>query len=261
MQTHLRAAAARPDGYLVVAEAARAAFARGDIDGSRMLYQQAVAAARATRISDIAGSLLAEEAGNDALVGDLDRARTELQAATTASRGAETTWAAALAAAFLGQTPLARQLVKAYQDMQPPAPDILNAQVPLLQAAIAIASHDGAGALAQLNSTASFEGVAGPWLPYLRGLASEAARDHAQAARHFQSALGHPGNQPTSFVHTIARLQLARAERDAGHPDQARQAYTDFAAAMPNATPRHPLLADATREAAALPSAAGSPTR
>jgi serine/threonine protein kinase/tetratricopeptide (TPR) repeat protein len=261
MQTHLRAAAARPDGYLVVAEAARAAFARGDIDGSRALYQQAVTAARATRISDIAGSLLAEEAVNDALVGDLDRARTELQAATTASRGAETTWAAALAAAFLGQTPLAGQLVKAYQDIQPPAPDILNAQVPLLQAAIAIASHDGAGALAQLNSTASFEGVAGPWLPYLRGLASEAARDHAQAARHFQSALGHPGNQPTSFVHTIARLQLARAERDAGHPDQARQAYTDFAAAMPNATPRHPLLADATREAAALPNAAASPTR
>jgi serine/threonine protein kinase/tetratricopeptide (TPR) repeat protein len=260
MQTHLHAASARPDGYLVVAEAARAAFARGDIDGSRTLYQQAVTAARATRISDIAGSLLAEEAINDALIGDLDRARTELQTATTTSRGAETTWAAALAAAFLGQAPLAAQLAKAYQDMQPPAPDILNAQVPLLQAAIAIASHDGAGALAQLNSTASFEGVAGPWLPYLRGLASEVARDHAQAAQHFQSAVGHPGSQPTSFVHTIARLQLARAERDAGHPEQARQAYIDFAAAMPNATPRHPLMAAATREAGALPGVAASAT-
>ncbi len=261
MQTHLRAASARPDGYLIVAEAARAAFARGDIEGSRTLYQQAVTAARATRISDIAGSLLAEEAVNDALIGDLGHARTELQAATTTSRGAETTWGAALAAAFLDQTPLAMQLAKAYQDMQPPAPDILHAQVPLLQAAIAIASHDGAAALAQLNSTAAFEGVAGPWLPYLRGLASEAARDHARAARHFQDALAHPGNQPTSFVHTIARLQLARAERDAGHTEQARQAYADFAAAMPDATPRHPLLAAAAREAAALPGAAPSPTR
>jgi serine/threonine protein kinase/tetratricopeptide (TPR) repeat protein len=261
MQTHLRAASARPDGYLIVAEAARAAFARGDIDGSRTLYQQAVTAARATRISDIAGSLLAEEGINDALLGDRDRARTELKAATTTSHGAETTWGAALAAAFLDQTPLATQLAKSYQDMQPPAPDILYAEVPLLQAAIAIAGHDGAAALAQLNTTSAYEGVAGPWLPYLRGLASEAARDHTQAARHFQDALAHPGNQPTSFVHTIARLQLARAERDAGHTEQARQAYADFAAAMPDATPRHPLLAAATREAAALPGAAPSSTR
>ena len=261
MRTHLRAASARPDGYLVVTEAARAAFARGDIDGGRTLYQQAVTAARATRISDIAGSLLAEEAVDDALVGDFDRARSRLQAATASSRGAETTWAAALAAAFLGQTPLATQLAKAYQEMQPPAPDIINAQVPLLQAAIAIANHDGTVALARLNSTASFEGVAGPWLPYLRGLANEAARDHSQAARQFQSAVEHPGNQPTSFVHTIARLQLARAARDAGNTAQARQAYADFAAAVPDATPRHPLLVAATREAAALQGAAPQQTR
>jgi hypothetical protein len=244
-----------------VAEAARAAFARGDNDGSRTLYQQAVTAARATRVSDIAGGLLAEQAVNDALAGDPDRARSELQAASTTSRGAETTWAAALAAAFLGQTPLATQLAKAYQEMQPPASDIVNAQVPLLEAAIAIANHDGAGALARLNSTASFEGVAGPWLPYLRGLANEAAHDHAQAARQFQNAVEHPGNQPTSFVHTIARLQLARAARDAGDTAHARQAYADFAAALPDATPRYPLLVAATRETAALQSAAPPQTR
>jgi tetratricopeptide (TPR) repeat protein len=145
--------------------------------------------------------------------------------------------------------------------MQPPAPDIVNAQVPLLEAAIAIASHDGAGALARLNSTASFEGVAGPWLPYLRGLASEAERDHPEAARQFQSALAHPGSQPTGFVHTIARLQLARAEREAGRPEQARQAYADFAKVLSNATPRHPLLVAATREAAALAAAAPPQTR
>ena len=37
---HLRAAASRADGYLVVTEAARAAFATGVVDGSRALYAQ-----------------------------------------------------------------------------------------------------------------------------------------------------------------------------------------------------------------------------
>jgi tetratricopeptide (TPR) repeat protein len=261
MREHLRAASGRPDGYLILTEAARAAFATGDLDGSRKLYEQAVAGARTTRISDIAGSLLAEQAVNDALLGDADRARAELQAATSTSGGAETTWTAAMAAALLGQAPLAAQLAKAYQAMQPPAPDIVNAQVPLLQGAIALANHDGSAALAALNRASSFEGVAGPWLPYLRGLSYQAMHAPAQAAPQFRGAFAHPGNQPTYAVQTIARLQLARAERDAGNAAPARQAYANFAGAMPNATPRHPLLAAATREAAALPGAAPAPTR
>ena len=255
MQEHLRAASARPDGYLVIGEAARAAFATGDLEGSRTLYAQAVTAARTTRISDIVGNLVAEQALNDALAGDLDRARAELQSATTISRGAETTWTASLAASFLGQMPLASQLAKAYQDMQPPAPDIVNAQVPLLQAAIAVANHDGATALSLLTNTSAYEAVAGPWLPYLRGLANTAKGDHDQAARQFRLAFAHPGHHPTSFVHTLARLQLARAARDAGDVAQAQQTYADFASVWRSASPRQPLLAAAAREAAALPAA------
>jgi DNA-binding SARP family transcriptional activator len=62
-------------------------------------------------------------------------------------------------------------------------------------------------------------------------------------------------------VHTLARLQLARALRDAGDSLQARQAYADFAQTLRSATPAHPLLSAAAREAAALPPAAPSPNR
>jgi serine/threonine protein kinase/tetratricopeptide (TPR) repeat protein len=252
MDEHLHAAASRPDGYLVVTEAARAAFAVGDIDASRALYEQAVTAARAARINDFAGSLIAEQALDDALIGDLTRSRTALDAAVRLSRGPETTFTASLAAAFSGRVVDATELARTFESQQPPAPDVVNAQIPMLQAAVAIANKDGAGALSLLSGAAAFESVAGPWLPYLRGLASAAVGDRAQAMLHFRNAFSHPGNQPTSFVPVIARLQLARAARDAGDTAQARAAYREFAARLHKAAPTHPLLAASTREAASL---------
>ena len=256
MQEHLRAASSRPDGYLVVTEAARAAVATGDHDGGRTLYTQAVSAARAARINDFAGSLIAEQALNDALIGDLERARAGVQSALAVSHGPETTWNAAMAASFSGRGPQAADLAKAYAAMQPPSPDVVEALTPLLNASVAIAGRDPAAARAALNGVTPFDVVAGPWLPYLRGLASSTAGDHPQAAREFRAVLAHPGNQPTMILHTLARLQLARASRDAGDPTEARKAYADFSSTLRNATPRHPLLDAAARELAALPAAA-----
>jgi hypothetical protein len=105
----------------------------------------------------------------------------------------------------------------------------------MLQAAIALANHDGAAALALLNSATPFETGAGPWLPYLRGLASMTTGDPAQAARQFRAIEAHPGNQPTSFMHTLERLQTARAEGAAGNAAQARQAHAEFAGVMRSA--------------------------
>jgi tetratricopeptide (TPR) repeat protein len=261
MQEHLRAASSRADGYLVLIEAARAAFATGDIDTSRTLYSQAVTAARRAGINDFVGGLIAEQALDDALVGDIDHAHAQLQSALAVSRGPETTWTASLAASFSGRTAQASELAKAFQAQQPAAPDIVNAQVPMLQAAVAVASNDGASAISMLNSAAPFEAVAGPWLPYLRGLAHTAVRDHTQAARQFGNVIAHPGNQPTNVVHSLARLQLARAARDAGDVAGARQAYADFATAWRDANSRQPLLVLSAREAAALPAAASAPPR
>jgi eukaryotic-like serine/threonine-protein kinase len=259
MQEQLRAAASRQDGYLVTTEAARAAVATGDVNASQALYAQAIAAARTARINEVVGSLIAEQALNDALVGDVDRARAGLQAAIAVSRGPETTWTASLAAAFSGQTARASELARAFQDLEPPAPDVVNGKLPMLQAAVALSSKDGPAALSALSNTGPFEAAAGPWLPYLRGLAHAAAGGHSQAARQFRNILAHPANQPTSFVHTLARLQVARAARDAGNIADARKAYADFSAMMIGASARHPLVAAAAREAAALPAVTPSP--
>jgi len=258
MQEHLRAAASRADSYVVLTEAARAAFATGDIETSRTLYAQAVTAARSARVNDIAASLIAEQALSDAVVGDTARARGELQQAIGPKSGAggDTIWTAALAASFLGLTPQAARLAQAYQDLQPPAPDIVGVQIPMLRAAAALASKEPRKAIAALNSAVPYERSADPWLPYLRGLAHLAVREYSTAVVDFQMVIGHPGNQPTSIVHPLSRLQLARAARAAGDLPQARQAYADFTAAWSKASPTHPLLAAAAAEAAALASPA-----
>ncbi len=131
MQAQLRAAAARLDGYLVLTEGARAAMASGDLEDGRSLYARAVAGARAARINDFAGRLLAEQGLVDALMGETDRAHTQVRMALAATSGPETTWTASLAAAFSNRVEQAGALAKAFQTKQPPAPDVVNAQVPV----------------------------------------------------------------------------------------------------------------------------------
>jgi hypothetical protein len=258
MKEHLRAAAPRADGYLVLTEAARAALATGDLAASRRLYGQAIAAARAARITDYAGGLMAEQALGDALLLDVDRARDEWQAAIGVGHGPETSWTAGMAAAFSGRPAQASELAAVFQATATPAPDVTALQTPMLQAAIALANNDSVRALADLNSTAPLELAAGPWLPYLNGLAYAASRDYVRAAQQFRTVIARPGDQPTSLLRTLARLQLARAARDAGDPVEARREYRDFSNTWRNADPKHPLLAAAAREAEALPASSSS---
>ena len=252
MREQLRAASARADGYLVSTEAARATLASGDIAASRPLYGQSVAAARAAGVNDVAGSLVAEQALAEALVGDTARAHNELQRALAISTGVETTWTAALAASFSGRTAQAGQLAAAYERNQTPSAEAVNALTPMLQAAVALASNDGRRALTLLNSATPYARYVGPGLPYLRGLAYASLQDHQNAVAQFRDTVAHPGSQPTSLLHAIARLAVARSLAASGAAADARQAYADFAQAWGHADPRQRLLVAAAREAAAL---------
>ena len=253
MQDQVRAASARADRYLLSTEAARAALASGDVDASRPLYDQSVAAARAAGVNEVAGSLVAEQAMADALIGDTARAHDALQRALAISAGVETTWTAAIAAALSGLAPQAALLTAAYERDQPPSAEAVNALTPMLQAAVALANNDGRRALTLLNGGTPYVRYVGPALPYLRGLAYASLQDHRQAIGQFRDVVGHPGSQPTSLLHTIARLALARSLAASGAAGDARRAYADFASAWRRADPRQPLLVAAAREAAALP--------
>jgi tetratricopeptide (TPR) repeat protein len=249
MQEHLLASARRVDGFLVIAEAARAAGASGQIETRRTLYAQAVTGALSEHSDDFAGALLAEEALADALEGNRESARVEIKKALAISTGAETSWHASLAAALTGDTAQAAQLATEYERRTPPAVDVLSAFRPGLQAAIAMANGDARTAVTLLNGGVPYERVAGPWLPYLRGTAYESLQDHRNAAAQFRAVVAHRGSQPADLLHSLGRLQLARALKAEGDLAGAREAYRQFAAAWRDSDPRQGLLLAAAREA------------
>jgi hypothetical protein len=166
--------------------------------------------------------------------------------------GVETTWTAALAAAFSDRAAQATELAAAYKRDQTPSQDVINALAPMLSAAVAIANKDGQSALTALTAAAPFERYVGPALPYLRGLAYELLQDHQHAITEFRSVVDHPGNHPTDLVHSVARLSLARALAASGATADARLAYDNFTKVWRGADAQQPLLVAATREAAAL---------
>ena len=123
---------------------------------------------------------------------------------------------------------------------------------PMLDAAIALANLEAPRAQDLLSRASRYEAIAGPWLPYLRGLAAMGVKDYAAAAAQFRQVIARRGIQPASMVRPVSRLQLARALRAAGDASGARQAYVEFQASWRGADPRQPLRIAAEEETAAL---------
>jgi hypothetical protein len=80
---------------------------------------------------------------------------------------------------------------------------------------------------------------------YVRGQASLAARQGAEAAVEFQKILDHPGAVVSDPVRTLARLQLGRAYLRSGDKARARVAYQDFLNLWKDADTDIPILQQA----------------
>jgi len=87
---------------------------------------------------------------------------------------------------------------------------------------------------------------------YVRGLAYQKLHKNREAAAEFQRMLDHPGLVLADPIGPAARLQLARALRDAGETAKAKGSYRDFLALWKDADPDIPLLQQAKAEFARL---------
>ena len=252
MDRHLQAAALRPDGYLIVAEGARAAAASGAFDRSRTLYLQAIEAAKTAGMTDHAGGLMAERGLNEALLGDKEAGRRDMFAAVDISNGPGTLWMASLAASFTGLTSEAIQLAGGYAQGAPPAPDVVATLRPILEAGVALSQNDPSEALDALSRADPFARASDPWVPYLRGLAFLAQQNRDQAIAQFRSAVTGLEHHPITLLHPLAHLHLARTLRAAGDVPAAREEYAKVTAAWKGGDTRHQIVAAAAREAAAV---------
>ena len=144
---------------------------------------------------------------------------------------------------------LAGELAKEF-----PADTIQNAVwIPISRAFIELRRNESSKAVALLESGRPYELGLGPnsagyFVNYVRGEAFLKARDGASAAGEYQKMLAHEGVDPLSPLLALAHLNLGRSYVLQGDSAKARLAYQDFFAAMKDADPDVPVIAQAKAE-------------
>jgi eukaryotic-like serine/threonine-protein kinase len=125
--------------------------------------------------------------------------------------------------------------------------------LPLIDAAVRLASNDPAGAVTVLEPLRKYELANTSAFPalypsYLRGLTYFRAGDHAASAAEFQKVLTHPGFVGRSLIGSLSRLQYARAQLAMGMDAAARVSYEAFLALWQEADTDIPIYRDASTE-------------
>lgn len=132
--------------------------------------------------------------------------------------------------------------------------------MPITAATLALQRGDAARALALLEPVKPYDRARGAelWPSYLRGLASLATKDSAEARRQFEEIIARRGEAPDSVLVALSHLGLARAAAAAGDTATSRTEYDTFFDAWRSADADLPILREARREYARQ-AANGSP--
>jgi len=195
---------------------------------------------------------LANAAVWQAMAGRSARARDLAAVATKTSSDHVTSADAALAYAYSGDIRQSRALLDRLMKSYPENTSLQQFYRPEIEALDAIEKHDAAKALTALEGPRSYDFAGSFTLPYVRGMAYLAAGQGLQAAAEFQKIIDRPGVSPSSPVHSLAHLGLARAWSLEGDKAKARTAYQDFLVLWKDADPDVPLLKQAKAEYAKL---------
>jgi eukaryotic-like serine/threonine-protein kinase len=208
--------------------------------------------AESSGLQGAAAEVLVQAAVLQAISGRTDRARELATLAIKTSTDLNTSADAALAYAQIGDFRQAHALFDRLLQSHPEHTILRHIYAPRIRAFESMQRHDATGALAALDSSRGYEFAWDFNLPYVRGLAYLAASQGQQAASEFQSIIDHPGVWPSSPVHSLAHLGLARANAMASDTARARIAYQDFFALWKDADPDILILKQAQAEYAKL---------
>jgi eukaryotic-like serine/threonine-protein kinase len=163
----------------------------------------------------------------------------------------EIVWPAAILA-LTGDTARPEKVIAEQMAKRPKDTDLLLHDVPQVQAALALKGGKPEAAVDALKPALPVE--AGQIeIPFYRGMAYLALKSGKEATAEFNKVNGPMRPiQPLYPMHSISRLQLARALNMAGDTAGARVAYQDLLAIWKDADPDLPLLAQAKAEYAKL---------
>ena len=236
----------------VAAEARFGIAAReGRLQEARAEAVKVMELARAQGLEEIVAKAPLGCAELEAMVGNRQQSRRQIEAALKAGDGRDALATSAALLAFLGQTSEAQALLERAGKAFPPTHAFGQAvSLPAVRASLALAGGRPAEAIAALESAAPYDywnlGVL-----RLRGLAYLAAGKPGEAAAEFRKIIDRSGPR-MSFYGPIAHLDLARALARGGEAASSREAYQDFLALWKDADPDLPILREAKAEYAAL---------
>jgi tetratricopeptide (TPR) repeat protein/predicted Ser/Thr protein kinase len=234
--------------------AAQAALQRGQLQRSRDLISQYVAASEAAKLKEGSAQALACEAVGEAEVGNMARARE--QAAKSEGLAVTRTNGPCLVLdlSLAGDSSRAQKLIDEIGRRYPSDTLLQSAYLPMAKAILESSPTDSAKSIDILRPATRFElGADLNFQPiYVRGLVYLRAHQGREAAAEFKKIIEHRGVAPIAPEYALAHLGLAHAYSNVGDTSKARTAYQDFLALWKDADPDIPILKQAKAEYAKL---------
>jgi eukaryotic-like serine/threonine-protein kinase len=227
----------------------------GEFAKSRELTRRAIDSAERPNEKETGAEYQAHAAVREALLGNDAMATQEALAALALADGREVVGFAAIALELAGDSAKAQQLAGDVAKRFPKDTIVQSDYLPMIHAALALRSGNGAKAIEALVPSLPYElGECNPnfsfslYPVYLRGEAYLLINQAGTAAGEFQKIIdraGVVGNEP---IGALARLGLARAYALSGDHGKAKGAYQDFFAIWKNADADLTLLMRAKAE-------------
>jgi len=243
---------------MLYAESETAAYS-GQMGRARELVGRAVENLQRDGNSEAAGGFTAEAAVREALVGNREQAKRQVEGAFRLTDNPFTQVTGALVLALSGETEKATKIVSTLAERFPANTSMQLQYLPMVRAALAMGTGNGTKAVEAFAKVGNVEQGSPQYMNYLRmypvymhGMACLSARQGAQAAIEFQKIIDRPGLVLNEPVGAWARLGLARALAQSGETEKARTAYQDFLGIWKDADPDVPMLKQAKAEYAKL---------
>jgi eukaryotic-like serine/threonine-protein kinase len=254
-------ATALPYGASQFVESLAAAY-EGRLQRSRQASIQAVSLARQSHLEERAALFEGAAAIREALYGLPNESSRHSLAARQFVQGRDVDFPPAFALALCGRSSAALPIIMRLEKQYREDSCVRFMYSPAIRALLAINHGRPAKAIELLTVSKPYElaqtGVSvyvyygALYTTYVRGLAYQRLHHNAEAAAEFQRMLDHPGLLRADPIGPAARLQLARALRDAGETEKAKAAYSAFLDLWKHADPDIPILRQAKAEFARL---------
>jgi serine/threonine protein kinase/tetratricopeptide (TPR) repeat protein len=254
MAAELRQMAGRPEEHWLIADQGRFAAGAGRLQLARTYLQRAADLSLRAGLREHAASILGEQALIEALFGERRAALASAAAAQRIGSTAATLSSIAEAFALLGEHRAAQVAIEKLRQASPLDTSITKVVVPTVHALI----EDGLGhhehALMLMEPARAYAlGHCFNLLPlYVRARALAGAGRLREAVEELGTIVARPGMVPTSPLHALARLEIARLTALSGDVQMSRRMYAELLAAWSRADADQSLVVQARREAARL---------